>query len=494
MLENTNTPAEPTSAPDTSTAEVNLADLFAPEQSATPDQPSATDTAIENAIEDVTESPETDEPEVPSIFADDEPEPEPVKATDTVEPAFDAEAFLGTLDAPEKLTALKPEQLQAVAPQLYQRWQEASPVLEAARQIEEKVGIAMEFVPQVVETVGPLLYGNGIFNPESGETGIQAFMQRLYDYGVSADEAATNPGAVAQGQLYTSLLGNMLKVELDHLEQLQPAADGQLPFLVQHAYKPILKHLLGTDVNDETLETLKQVAQYGLPAQKEGGGIEPGHIKATLALVPDQSLHQYWRRLTPSQQAYLVQESVPPADVIATLEQQRDLVLARQSQEEFKAEKERIQKESLARLDAEKTQQAEAVIKAELDKIIGEGGKLFADTEQEKWRTEQIRDRVMAQLQTPQHKRMWDQYVELTKQGNTVMANSALTKLIRTARAFRAAESDRWNKIKPVKAKPKAVAATTSTANGQPQFKAQAAPGGEDWENINLTDLMFGRQ
>ncbi len=487
MLENTETPTADTSAPDTS-SDVGLADLFAadpitnnaPEQTADPEVTVADDPA----------QPETQPEAEPSIFAEDEPEAEPA-AADPAESAFDPDAFITSLDAPDKLTALKPEQLQAVAPQLVQQWQEARAVQGAAASIEERTGIAMEHVPRIMEMIGPLVHGNAVFDPETGATGIHTFMRNLYDFGAEPGEG--DASALQKGQLYTQVFANMLSTELAHLEQLQPSADGTLPFFVENTYKPILKQVLGVDVTPETLETLKQVAQYGLPAQTSSG-IDPKHIQATLDLVPDKALHQYWRRLSPQEQAYYVREDVPGELVAAALERLRDSSAARETKEAMDKQAAEAQKAEVARLDAEKTKAAETALDAEIEKIVEQSGKLFADADMEKWRRDMIRYRVDQQLKAPQNQKFREQYIAFKKAGNDIMANSTLTKLTKVAREYRAAEADRWQKLKP--SKPKPATKQPLDPQGRAQFKPAAAPGAEDLEGFSLADLantMFGR-
>ena len=486
LEENLTTPAEP-SAPDTS-SEMELTDLFAAtgNESPEPEQPAEPTPAAEAEV------PES-EPEAaePSIFAEDEPEPE-AKEAEPAEPAFDAEAFIGTLDTADKLIGLKPEQLQAVAPQLVQQWQEARAVQGAAVQIEEKTGIAMEHVPAIMEMIGPLVHGNAIFDPETGATGIYTFMRNLYDFGAEPGEG--NAASLQKGQLYTQVFANMLSTEIAALEGAEPAADGKLPFFVEHTYKPILKQVLGVDVTPETLETLKQVAQYGIPAQTQGG-VDPKHIQATLDLVPDKGLHQYWRRLSPQEQAYYVREDVPAELVTSALERLRDSAAAREAQEATAKRDEESQKAEVARLDAEKTKAAETALTAEIDKIVEQSGKLFADAAMEQWRRDLIRYQVEKQLQAPANQKFREQYIAFKKSGNEIMANSMLTKLTKVAREYRAAEADRWQKLKP--SKPKAAAKKPLDAQGRAQFKAAAAPGSEeDFEGVDLAgmyDTLFGR-
>lgn len=491
MEENLDIPVTADASASSASDDGGLASLFAetsadsePEQTADPEVVDENDPAKDEA---------QPEAEAPSIFADDELEPE-VKEGEPAELVFDPEAFIGSLDAPDKLTALKPEQLQAVAPQLVQQWQEARAVQGAAASIEEKTGIAMEHVPAVMEMIGPLVHGNAVFDPETGATGIHTFMRNLYEFGADPGDPNANASTLQKGQLYTQVFANMLSTELAALERLQPSADGQLPFFVENTYKPILKQVLGVDVTPETLETLKQVAQHGLPVADDKHSVGQEEVKATLDLVPDKSLHQYWRRLSPAQQFYLTRSTTPESDVIATLEGIRDVASARETKEAMDKREAEVQKAEVARLDSEKTKAAETALDAEIDKIVEQSGKLFADADMEKWRRDMIRYRVDQQLKAPQNQKFREQYIAFKKAGNDIMANSMLTKLTKVAREYRAAEADRWQKLKP--SKPKAATRQPLDSQGRAQFKAAPAPGAEDLDGFSLADLantMFGR-
>jgi hypothetical protein len=113
----------------------------------------------------------------------------------------------------------------------------------------------------------------------------------------------------------------------------------------------------------------------------------------------------------------------------------------------------------------------------------------------EQWRRDLIRYQVEKQLQAPANQKFREQYIAFKKSGNEIMANSMLTKLTKVAREYRAAEADRWQKLKP--SKPKSAAKKPLDAQGRAQFKAAAAPDSEeDFEGVDLAgmyDTLFGR-
>jgi hypothetical protein len=487
MLDDISTPAAESAPAPSSTDTPSLADIA----SETPDS------GLDPSVFASENAPEAEAPPVEAQPAEDAaPVEAPPAEAPPAEPINVAE-LLGTLDAPDKLTALQPAQLLPVAQEVFSRWQEAQKVQHVAQQIEDATGIGFNYLPEVMNVTSPLLFGENEFDAEKGLNGVQAFMERLYEYGADPSDPDASPSAMQKGQLYTSLLGNMLAVELQALDGVQ-APDGQLPWLVEHAYKPIFKQLLGVEPTPELISTLKQVAQFGLPAQAEGNAQDAQTfeaIQATLDLVQDKALHNYWRELTPSQQKYLMLSTTPTGDVIEALQSAKERRETREIATRMESETKRTQEVERERRIAAVTERAYGEKVKEIDAVIAQAGKLFNDPEQESWKNEQVREAIMREFRDGgKHAAAWNDYLKWTKEANKIKADSASTKVTRIAREIFRVQNERWLKLKAPKATPATLkpVAPAPQGNGRAQFTPaeQAALQGE---YPSLHDIAFGR-
>lgn len=459
------------------------------------------DTPVESApveaSEQVEETPTAET--VESIFADDEPAATETPAVEAEAEPFDTEAFLAELDDAAKLDGLKPEQFPTVTRELFQRYQVAAQAQQLAQQIEEKTGLGMEFVPDVLDFATPLLYGKNPYDPATQMTGVAAFMNRLWEFGADANDASGATG-LKKGELYTTLLSEMLGVELNHLDQMQPS-EGQLPVLVDLAYKPVLKHVLGVEPTPELVEQLRTVAKFGLPAQAAEQPVTEDVRKATeatLALV-DQSLHQYWKDLTPSQKKYLVLQDTDPSEVTEALQAAKEKREFRQIAEQMKAEKERTAQEQAQRVEREAEERAVNAKLTELDDVIAKGGRLFKDEQMEAWKNAQIKTAILREFQDGgRHAAVWQEYIKWQKAGNPIHAKNFGTKVTQLARQMYQAEVANWNRIKTPTAKPpattpKPATAPTRTGTATPQFTPANGDEDERTSLVEIANQMFGR-